>query len=199
MDLAALQSAHWRQSILRSQITSRSVVSSSRPSSPTPGGSSGSLSSTEGELGGLVSTTDIVSSSLPDDKIYYPIPSDASIRVGHDRATNSDADADLDMFSSSSSPPGKVRKPAPESELFGLKPSRRTAREIADEHARGGADSKWSLNEPFRFSVEFWGLDTLKEKNRLHSHTVWYAGSMYNVYVQVIKKKGMQLGVYLHR
>lgn len=199
VDLAALQSAHWRQSVLRSQITSRSVVSSSRPSSPTPGGSSNSLNSAEGELGGLVSTTDIISQSPDDDKVYYPIPSDASIRVGHDRVTNSDADADLDMLSPSSSPPGKVRKPASESDLFGLRPSRRTTREIVDEHTRGGGEAKWSLNEPFRFSVEFWGLDTLKEKNRLHSHTVWYAGSMYNVYLQVIKKKGMQLGVYLHR
>lgn len=33
----------------------------------------------------------------------------------------------------------------------------------------------------------------------MHSHTVWYAGSLYNAYVQVIRKKGLQLGVYLHR
>lgn len=103
------------------------------------------------------------------------------------------------MLTSVSSP-GKVRKPSTERELFGLRPSRRTAKEIVEEHGRGGSEvAKWSMNEPFRFSVEFWGLDTLKEKNRLHSETVWYAGSLYNVYVQVVKKKGMQLGVYLHR
>lgn len=33
----------------------------------------------------------------------------------------------------------------------------------------------------------------------MHSHTIWYAGSLYNAYVQVIRKKGVQLGVYLHR
>jgi hypothetical protein len=204
VELCTLQSAHWRQSILRSQITSHSIVSNSRSSSPTPGGCSFSTSSTEGELGGLVSTADILASPAPDDtKAYFPIPSDASVRVGHDRTNSlSDADAELDLLSSPSpsSPPTKVRKPASESDLFGLRPSRRTAREIAEEHARGGSEvAKWSTNEPFRFSVEFWGLDTLKEKNRLHSQTVWYAGSLYNVYVQVVKKKGMQLGVYLHR
>ncbi|KAJ1311644.1 hypothetical protein OPQ81_010120 [Rhizoctonia solani] len=179
VELPALQSAHWRQSIMRSLITSRSIVSSSRPSSPTPERAPGSGSLAE-----------------DDSKVYYPIPSDASIRIGHDRsASTSDLDLDFDVLSSP--PPPKIRRPASESDLFGLRPSRRTAREIIQE---GTAETvKWSTNEPFRFSVEFWGLDTLKEKNRLHSQTVWYAGSLYNVYVQVIKKKGMQLGVYLHR
>ncbi len=40
---------------------------------------------------------------------------------------------------------------------------------------------------------------SLKEKSRLHSHTIWYAGSCYNVYAQAVRKKGLQLGVYLHR
>jgi hypothetical protein len=150
----------------------------------------------EGELGGLVSAADILASAPDDNKVYYPIPSDASIRVGHDRSASTNGlDIDFDILSSP--PPPKIRRPASEADLFGLRSSRRTAREIIEE---GTAETtKWSTNEPFRFSVEFWGLDTLKEKNRLHSHTVWYAGSLYNVYVQVIKKKGMQLGVYLHR
>lgn len=55
--------------------------------------------------------------------------------------------------------------------------------------------------EPFRFSVEFWGVDHLAEKERLYSETHFYAGSWFNVYVQTIKKKdkGTQLGIYLHR
>ncbi|ELU41491.1 hypothetical protein AG1IA_04478 [Rhizoctonia solani AG-1 IA] len=189
VELSALQSAHWRQSIMRSLITSRSTVPTSRSSSPTTDRSSGNSSSAEGELGGLVSTAEILASAPDDTKVYYPIPSDASIRVGHDRsASTNDLDIDFDILSSP--PPPKIRRPASEAELFGLRPSRRTAREIIQE---GTAETtKWSTNEPFRFSVEFWGLDTLKEKNRLHSHTVWYAGSLYNVYVQVIKKKGMQ-------
>ncbi|KAG9104433.1 hypothetical protein FRC06_002668, partial [Ceratobasidium sp. 370] len=161
-------------------------------------------STTEGELGGLITTSELLAAPYIDDaKLYYPVPCDASIRIGHDQtAANNEADglslADMDVLSSVSSP-GKVRKPATERDFFGLRPSRRTAKEIAEEHGRGSEVVKWSVNEPFRFSVEFWGLDTLKEKNRLHSQTIWYAGSMYNVYVQVIKKKGLQLGMYLHR
>ncbi|QRW05007.1 hypothetical protein RhiLY_04006 [Ceratobasidium sp. AG-Ba] len=207
VDLATLQSAHWRQSIFRSQITSRSIVSSSRSNSPTPigpGSSASQGSITEGELGGLVTTSEILAAPDAGDKVYFPIPCDASVRIGHDRtAASNEADglslADMDVLSSVSSSPGKVRKPATEREFFGLRPSRRTAKEIAEEHVQGSDSTKWSVNEPFRFSVEFWGLDTLKEKNRLHSQTVWYAGSLYNVYVQVIKKKGLQLGMYLHR
>ncbi|KAG8729031.1 hypothetical protein FRC12_021304, partial [Ceratobasidium sp. 428] len=207
VDVTTLQSAHWRQSILRSQITSRSVVSTSRSSSPTPigiGSSSSQGSTTEGELGGLVTTLELLSAPYIDDtKFYYPVPCDASIRIGHDRtSSNHDADglslSDMDVLSSVSSS-GKLRKPATERDFFGLRPSRRTAKEIVEEHKQGSEAVKWSANEPFRFSVEFWGLDTLKEKNRLHSQTVWYAGSLYNVYVQVIKKKGLQLGMYLHR
>jgi len=59
--------------------------------------------------------------------------------------------------------------------------------------------SQWSPYPPFRFAVEFWDIESLKEKCRLHSHTIWYAGSLFNVYVQVVRKKGVQLGVYLHR
>ncbi|KAG9127367.1 hypothetical protein FRC07_014531 [Ceratobasidium sp. 392] len=203
VDVTTLQSAHWRQSILRSQITSRSVVAPSRPSSPTPigiGSSSSQGSTTEGELGGLVTTSELLAAPYIDDtKFYYPVPCDASVRIGHDRtAIASEADglslADMDVLASISSP-GKVRKPATERDFFGLRPSRRTAKEIAEEHKQGSEVVKWSANEPFRFSVEFWGLDTLKEKNRLHSQTIWYAGSLYNVYVQVIKKKGLQLGI----
>ncbi|QRV90917.1 hypothetical protein RhiJN_18935 [Ceratobasidium sp. AG-Ba] len=207
VDLATLQSAHWRQSIFRSQITSRSIVSSSRSNSPTPigpGSSASQGSITEGELGGLVTTSEILAAPDAGDKVYFPVPCDASVRIGHDRtAASNEADGlsltDMDVLSSVSSSPGKVRKPATEREFFGLRPSRRTAKEIAEEHVQGSDSTKWSVNEPFRFSVEFWGLDTLKEKNRLHSQTVWYAGSLYNVYVQVIKKKGLQLGMYLHR
>ncbi|EEB93734.1 hypothetical protein MPER_07573, partial [Moniliophthora perniciosa FA553] len=51
------------------------------------------------------------------------------------------------------------------------------------------ARQNYSPYPPFRFSVEFWDLDSLKEKQRLHSQTIWYAGSLFNIYVQVIKKK----------
>ena len=53
---------------------------------------------------------------------------------------------------------------------------------------------------PFRFSAEFPHPRTLKEKKRVYSRTVWYAGSLWNVYIQKIETtKNTQLGVYLHR
>lgn len=59
---------------------------------------------------------------------------------------------------------------------------------------------RWSGYEPMRIGVEFFGIDKLQEKQRLYSPTFFYAGSCWNLYIQVVKKvKGIQLGIYLHR
>ena len=53
---------------------------------------------------------------------------------------------------------------------------------------------------PFRFSAEFPNPKNLREKKRVYSRTVWYAGSLWNVYIQKVETtKNIQLGVYLHR
>ena len=53
---------------------------------------------------------------------------------------------------------------------------------------------------PFRFAAEFPSPRNLKEKKRVYSRTVWYAGSHWNVYIQKVETtKNTQLGVYLHR
>ena len=53
---------------------------------------------------------------------------------------------------------------------------------------------------PFRFSAEFPNPRNLREKKRIYSKTVWYAGSLWNVYIQKVEtSKNTQLGVYLHR
>ncbi|PWN21986.1 hypothetical protein BCV69DRAFT_281894, partial [Microstroma glucosiphilum] len=58
----------------------------------------------------------------------------------------------------------------------------------------------WTGFEPMRIGVEYYGLDLLEEKHRLYSPSFFYAGSVWNLYVQTIRKpKGTQLGVYLHR
>lgn len=58
----------------------------------------------------------------------------------------------------------------------------------------------YSLFPPFRFAAEFPNPRGLKEKKRVYSRTVWYAGSYWNVYIQKIEtSKNTQLGVYLHR
>jgi hypothetical protein len=53
---------------------------------------------------------------------------------------------------------------------------------------------------PFRFSAEFPSPRKLKEKKRVYSRTVSYAGSLWNIYIQKVRTaKNVQLGVYLHR
>jgi hypothetical protein len=84
-----------------------------------------------------------------------------------------------------------------EANFFGLLSERHHPSSCIRSDATG--KFKWSQYPPFRFAVEFWDVDSLKEKCRLHSHTIWYAGSLFNVYVQVVRKKGVQLGIYLHR
>lgn len=85
-----------------------------------------------------------------------------------------------------------------EATFFGLLPNQYPATSCSQIDPTGTA--QWSPYPPFRFGVEFWDLDNLKEKQRLHSQTIWYAGSLFNVYVQMVKKKGQpQLGIYLHR
>ncbi|EXJ95489.1 hypothetical protein A1O1_00611 [Capronia coronata CBS 617.96] len=59
---------------------------------------------------------------------------------------------------------------------------------------------RYSHYPPFRFSAEFPNPRTLKDRKRVYSQTVWYAGSMWNLYIQrVITPKVQQLGIYLHR
>ena len=59
---------------------------------------------------------------------------------------------------------------------------------------------RFSHYPPFRFSAEFPNPRTLKEKKRVYSQTVWYAGSMWNLYCQRVNtSKNPQLGIYLHR
>lgn len=58
----------------------------------------------------------------------------------------------------------------------------------------------YSHYPPFRFAAEFPNPKNLKEKKRVYSRTVWYAGSLWNVYIQKVETvKNTQLGVYLHR
>ena len=53
---------------------------------------------------------------------------------------------------------------------------------------------------PFRFAAEFPPARSLKENKRIYSNTVWYAGSLWNVYVQRKETaKHTQLGIWLHR
>ncbi|RMZ82177.1 hypothetical protein DV738_g1711, partial [Chaetothyriales sp. CBS 135597] len=62
------------------------------------------------------------------------------------------------------------------------------------------ASDFYSRFPPFRFAAEFPHPVTLKDKKRVYSGTVWYAGSLWKLYVQrVNSSKSHQLGIYLHR
>ncbi|EMD41546.1 hypothetical protein CERSUDRAFT_110100 [Gelatoporia subvermispora B] len=202
VSLSVLQSAHWNQSVLRHKITVRPPGTTS----PAPRDKALGISKTTKEL------ADPPDRDLP----YYPVPSDSSMRLGDTAGLEgasmeqlfdlSSAASSLGAPSSSggdggASPGPAAKKPSPipasEANFFGLHQQRTPASACSRVDPSGNA--RWTAHPPFRFAVEFWDVDSLKEKSRLHSHTVWYAGSLYNVYVQVVRKKGIQLGVYLHR
>lgn len=135
------------------------------------------------------------------DKRYWPVPSDGTVRVG---------DVASSLFFPSHPPPEldpvsgvvsllSTRATLPSADTyFGFGTSARLAREIPPDSS---SSSLWAIHEPFRFSAEFWDVDTLGERERAYSTTQFHAGSYFNVYVQTIRKKdrGVQLGVYLHR
>ena len=206
-----LKSAHWDQSVLRHRITTR-PLSSSSPSSPsvsTVSASNRSNSKEVKELGVTVTSSELATQLTGHDPkcadrlaaLHYPIPSDSSTRVGDSTGIEG---ASMDQLFEVASPskkasdaPGILSSPPCEANFFSLQPLQLVGAACVRDDASG--KGRWSPYPPFRFAVEFWDVDALKEKSRLHSRTVWYAGSLWNVYVQVVRKKGVQLGVYLHR
>lgn len=186
MPLAVLQAALWNSSSLSQQVLQRSTASFS-------------FSSATKELGIGVTAREINKSVLhPEErtKTFYPVPSDSSHRLGDNTGIEgASMDELFDL--------GNLDKASPhttEVNFFGLEQSHRPATAfLSPTSSSVDPETKWTAHPPFRFAVEFWDVDALKEKNRLHSHTVWYAGSLYNVYIQVVRKKGIQLGIYLHR
>ncbi|KAI0367497.1 hypothetical protein BV20DRAFT_970461 [Pilatotrama ljubarskyi] len=185
--LSVLQAAHWNQSALYHRITARRPGSSSPPLSP---------SNSPRDLGLGIAPADIPKDiTHPEelDKAVYPVPGDSSLRLGDSTGLEG---ASMDQLFDLGN--AKKGTNATEANFFGLEQARRPASAFAISNPIPSA-TQWTAHPPFRFAVEFWDVDALKEKSRLHSHTIWYAGSLYNVYVQVVRKKGIQLGIYLHR
>ncbi|KAH6917136.1 hypothetical protein BKA70DRAFT_1177864 [Coprinopsis sp. MPI-PUGE-AT-0042] len=209
--MSVLQTTLWSQSLLRHQITYKPPGSPGQASSPPP---------RDKELGIGTATRD-----LQDDgthKYYYPVLGDSSLRLGdngNDLQPSEGTSLSMeDLFNFSHSPvvslarqsanqSGSGNKVAVDTEarissseetLFGLRSERYTVEQCIAADPSG--KRRWSPFPPHRFGVEFWDIDSLKEKSRLHSHTFWYAGSLFNIYIQIVKKKGQaQLGIYLHR
>lgn len=191
-----IEAAHWTQSMLRYKIMGP------LPSSPT---ASPNGAGYHKELGLSVSKKDIeeaLSSLGKDDeyRAYWPIPGSSSIRMGECVGVeNTSMDELFGLAPASSKPRGHGRPSMSISSFFGLKNDRCVARNCVSNST---ADStRWVPNPPYRFAVEFWDIDSLREKSHLYSRTIWYAGSLFNVFVQMFRKKtqGPQLGIYLHR
>ncbi|KAG6852517.1 hypothetical protein C0991_011264 [Blastosporella zonata] len=210
----ANMSAHWTQSVLRHHITVRPVPPRP-PLSPAP-----SPPPRDKELGITQTTADLLmAANTPanDFKVHFQVPVNSSVRLGDNggdyNGTPEGGSLSMDqLFSPTSSlspPPSSPTlksnpmalaqtAPITEKNFFGLRPSVFTTSSAIASDSRG--KSQWSLYPPYRFAVEFWGLESLKEKSRLYSRTIWYAGSLFNTYIQVVRKKGqVQVGIYLHR
>ncbi|KAF8588415.1 hypothetical protein K439DRAFT_1335342 [Ramaria rubella] len=193
--IETIQAAHWTQTLLRHRIVSQSSVTRERTSSPPH----------DKELGITINTSEILAilsaegtSDAERSKPYHPIPVDSSQRIGDADGAFLTASASFSqLLGNSPDASGQGHLPPRQSNFFGILTPYHTAASCIQSDATG--NTRWSPYPPFRFAVEFWGVGQLLEKSRLHSHTIWYAGSMFNVYVQVARKKGIQLGVYLHR
>ncbi|KAJ7048143.1 hypothetical protein C8F01DRAFT_1214322 [Mycena amicta] len=222
VSIAVLQASHWQSSILRQHITAR-PTSSSWETRPAPAPTPGSPVQREKELGITLTTAEIrarlaaADPSLDVAGPYYLVPTDSSQRIGDngisvhppasDSSTISMDELFTTSFSASSSGPSSptpinpsalARASAGETDFFGIRSRRYTAEGCVAADSAGTA--RWTLQPPLRFGVEFWDVDALPEKARLYSQTVWCGGSLFNAYVQVVRKKGaVQLGIYLHR
>ncbi|KAI0307502.1 hypothetical protein B0F90DRAFT_1620846 [Multifurca ochricompacta] len=191
-----LQAAHWTQSLLRLKIVGHPP--SSPPASPTG-------ASRHKELGISVSRKDIKEAlSHPDSdeasRAYWPVPGPSSMRMGECAGVeNASMDELFGLSSISPKPRSPGRSLTSISGFFGLKNDRYTATECASDNSPDPI--RWVPYPPYRFAVEFWDVDSLREKSHLYSQTIWYAGSLFNVFVQMFRKKaqGAQLGIYLHR
>lgn len=183
------QAAHWTQSMLRHKIVGGPPLSP--PASPTG-------ANRHKELGISVTQKDI--KEAPSPRMYWPIPCPSSIRIGECAGIeNVSMDEIFGLASASSNRHAPGRSSMSVSGFFGLKNDRCTAAECASSSSSDA--TRWVPYPPYRFGVEFWDVDSLREKSHLYSQTIWYAGSLFNVFVQIFRKKvqGPQLGVYLHR
>ncbi|KAJ7785724.1 hypothetical protein B0H16DRAFT_1487742 [Mycena metata] len=221
VSIAVLQAAHWQNSLMRQHITAR-PASSSFETRPAPAPSPGSPVQREKELGITQTTAEIrarlaaADPSLDQTGPYYLVAADSSVRIGDNGTSVHPPSVDGvplsmdELFTTTFTPSTSPTTPKPaalntltrpstgEANFFGIQTRRYTARECIAADPAGTA--RWTLHPPFRFAAEFWDAEALPEKARLYSHTVWCGGSLFNAYVQVVRKKGaVQLGIYLHR
>ncbi|RMZ75023.1 hypothetical protein DV737_g5529, partial [Chaetothyriales sp. CBS 132003] len=128
---------------------------------------------------------------------YWIPASDVSCVIGGTREANGAINvingSDLNAISPLSASMGPTDLPWPSNYVLD---SGRPLPQNADGHT----PLQYSRFPPFRFAAEFPHPGTLKDKKRVYSGTVWYAGSLWKLYVQrVHSSRSHQLGIYLHR
>lgn len=183
--LSVLQAAYWNQSTLRHQITA----------TPTH----------DAEIALAVSTHDLLAKTLAlappllsTKELVYPIPVDSYLKLG--AGMNIQALSMGQLLTPAMYTTGRKTEAnmvTSQSNLFGFKTDRTSASSCADHDLTG--KMQWSPYPPYRFAVEFSDVDSLEDMLPHFSQTVCYAGSCFNVYVQLFREDELQLGVYLHR
>ncbi|UZJ54424.1 hypothetical protein CBS101457_003744 [Exobasidium rhododendri] len=163
------------------------------------------------------------------DKRFFAVPSDDTVRIGENLSgliNNGSAEAGSAVNRSAKGseerggPSGiaavvdqhtlqiaKESKRTSSGDYFGIQNAVKCGRILGEEYGKTPVNptsnertNQWTGYEPMRLGVEFFNVDRLKEKERMYSPSFFYAGSIWNLYLQIIKKpKGLQLGIYLHR
>ena len=85
-----------------------------------------------------------------------------------------------------------------EDDFFGIGSNALSGAEITAGVRQAPADEpdrSYTDYEPYRFGVVFYDIERLKEKQRLYSETRAYAGSLFNLYIQQIRRKDRSLQV----
>ncbi|KAH8834861.1 hypothetical protein DL96DRAFT_1549557 [Flagelloscypha sp. PMI_526] len=227
VSLSALHAAHWDQSLLKHHLIQGRTGSPTASPSPFP---NSPRPKDNNRIGLSQSTTEIrLSTECKPRATYFEVTGDTSSRLGDCGPTGNTADDPLfrpmsppslasnpsiispSVNSASATPsagPGSAstlsKVKSNEANFFGLVSSKHPFSKLLSPVK---PDQQWALYPPFRFAVEFFDIDALKEKSRLHSQTFWYAGSLFNVYTQVVRKKSAnkpgeiqtKMGIYLHR
>jgi len=197
--LAVLHGAHWAQSQLRSQVLARPGALTFAQSLQGSPGDSPSPQPRDRDLALTVTTQQLATQQageqLPQDEpmFFFPVMSDGSERVGSPAANDAILRDPNHHGQHSTTPRTGFSR-----DFFGLRFSKHTqTAALATDPNQTRPSARWSTHPPFRFGVEFWNVTELDQK--VFSQTIWYGGSLFNVYAQLVRKKGIQLGVYLHR
>ncbi|EJU01154.1 hypothetical protein DACRYDRAFT_116957 [Dacryopinax primogenitus] len=192
--LKALQHAHWQASLLRSAVLGSQTH-------PVPNGKPGEL--------GLVRVLDEIplTQEHAEENAWFAVPLDDAQRIGDWNPAGVVAASVTGVAAPASGTGSKAKTGWDERQWFGIGNKRRSLNEVIASASPAAAGTipperclGWTPYEPYRFSVEFFSAASLKLDKRppsssstgiskIHSRTIFYAGSLFNVYIQVVKRK----------